>query len=61
MHKTCAVTRTGKRPPNRDPELQWTELVHDVKALMVQDTETGDKDGIRTQAGITQEEEVLLR
>ena len=38
VHKTCAVTLTGKRPPNRDPELQRTELVQDTKALMVQDT-----------------------
>ena len=40
IHKTCAVlvTPTGKRPPNRDPELQRTELVQDTKALMVQDT-----------------------
>ena len=38
IHKTCAVTLTGKRPPNRDPELQRTELVQDTKALMVQDT-----------------------
>ena len=36
--QTCAVTLTGKRPPNRDPELQRTELVQDTKALMVQDT-----------------------
>ena len=40
MLKTCAVTLTGKRPPNRDPELQRTELVQDTKALMVQDTKT---------------------
>ena len=32
------MTLTGKRPPNRDPELQRTELVQDTKALMVQDT-----------------------
>ena len=32
------MTLTGKRPPNRDPELQWTELVQDTKALKVQDT-----------------------
>ena len=32
------MTLTGKRPPNRDPELQRTELVKDTKALMVQDT-----------------------
>ena len=32
------MTLTGKRPPNRDPELQRTELVQDAKALMVQDT-----------------------
>ena len=38
IHKTCAVTITGKRPPNRDPELQLTELVQDTKALMVQYT-----------------------
>ena len=38
IHKTCAVTLTGKRPPNRDPEWQRTELVQDSKALMVQDT-----------------------
>ena len=38
IHKICAVTLTGKRPPNRDPELQRTELVQDTKALMVQDT-----------------------
>ena len=38
IHKTCAVTLTGKSPPNRDPELQRTELVQDTKALMVQDT-----------------------
>ena len=38
IHKTCAVTLTGKRTPNRDPELQRTELVQDTKALMVQDT-----------------------
>ena len=36
--KQCAVTLTGKRPPNRDPELQLTELVQDTKALRVQDT-----------------------
>ena len=41
--QTCAVTLTGKRPPNRDPELQRTELVQDTKALMVQDTKTGDE------------------
>ena len=41
--KTCAVTLTGKRPPNRDPERQRTELVQDTKALMVQDTKTGDE------------------
>ena len=29
---------TGKRPPNRHPELQRTELVQDNEALMVQDT-----------------------
>ena len=34
------MTLTGKRPPNRDPELQRTELVQDTKALMVQDTKT---------------------
>ena len=39
--KTCAVTLTGKRPPNRDPELQLTELVQDTKALMVQETKVG--------------------
>jgi len=38
IHKTCAVILTGKRPPNRDPELQRAELVQDTKALMVQDT-----------------------
>ena len=38
IHKTCAVTLTGKRPPNRDLELQRTELVQDTKTLMVQDT-----------------------
>ena len=38
IHKTCAVTLTEKRPPNRDPEWQRTELVQDTKALMVQDT-----------------------
>ena len=38
IHKTCAVTLTGKHPPNCDPELQQTELVQDTKALMVQDT-----------------------
>ena len=32
------MTLTGKRTPNRDPELQRTELVQDTKALMVQDT-----------------------
>ena len=32
------MTLTGKRPPNRDPEWQRTELVQDTKALMVQDT-----------------------
>ena len=32
IHKTCAVTLTGKRPTNRDPELQRTELVQDTKA-----------------------------
>ena len=36
--KHAAVTLTGKRPPNRDPEWQRTELVQDTKALMVQDT-----------------------
>ena len=36
--KTCAVTLTGKRPPNLDPELQLTELVQDTKALLVKDT-----------------------
>ncbi len=41
IHKTCAVTLTGKRPLNRDPELQRTELVQDTKALMVQDTKFG--------------------
>ena len=40
IHKTCAVTLTGKRPPNRDLELQRTELVQDTKTLMVQDTKT---------------------
>ena len=38
IHKTCAVTLTGKCLPNRDSELQRTELVQDTKALMVQDT-----------------------
>ena len=33
------MTLTGKRPPNRDPELQRTELVQDTQALMVQDTQ----------------------
>ena len=32
------MTLTGKHPPNHDPELQWTELVQDTKALVVQDT-----------------------
>ena len=57
------MTLTGKRPPNRDPELQWTErvqdtkalmvqdtkalMVQDTKALMVQDTKTGDEDEIQ--------------
>ena len=31
-------TLSGKRPRNRHPELQRTELVQDTKALMVQDT-----------------------
>ena len=35
------MTLTGKRPPNRDPELQRTELVQDTQALMVQDTQKG--------------------
>ena len=34
IHKTCAVTLTGKRPPNRDPEWQRTELVQDTKQAM---------------------------
>ena len=34
------MTLIGKRPPNRDPELQRTELVQDTKALMVQDTKS---------------------
>ena len=38
IHKTCAVTLIGKRPPNRDLELQLTELVQDTQTLMVQDT-----------------------
>ena len=38
IHKACAVTLTGKRPPNRDPEMQRTELVQDTKVLMVQNT-----------------------
>ena len=46
IHKTYAVTLTGKRPPNRDSELQRTELVQDTRALMEQDTKTGDEDGI---------------
>ena len=33
------MTLTGKRPPNRDPFLQRTELVQDTKAVMVQDTQ----------------------
>ena len=41
MHKTCAVTLTGKCPPNRGPVRQRTELVQDTKALMVQDTKGG--------------------
>ena len=49
------MTLTGKRTPNRDPELQRTELVQDTKALMVQDTKalmvqdtkTGDEDEIQ--------------
>ena len=53
IHKTRAVTLTGKRPPNRDPEWQRTELVQDTralmvpdtKALMVPDTKTGDEAG----------------
>ena len=32
------MTPTGKRPPNRGPELHLTELVLDTPALMVQDT-----------------------
>ena len=32
------MTPTGKRPPNRGPELQLTELVQDTTVLMVQDT-----------------------
>ena len=34
IHKTCAVTLTGKRPPNRDPEWHRTELVQDTKQAM---------------------------
>ena len=41
------MTLTGKRPPNRDPEWQRTELVQDTKALMVQDTKS--LDGVRHQ------------
>ena len=43
IHKTCAVTLTGKRPPNCNPELQLKELVQDTEALMVQDTNGGYK------------------
>ena len=59
IHKTCAVTLTGKRPPNRDPELQRTELVQDTKALMVQDTKTGneEEEGRGGGGGGGQEEE----
>ena len=39
------MTLTGKRSPNRDQEWQRTELVQDTKALMVQNTKTGDEDG----------------
>ena len=31
------MTLTGKRPPDRDPESQLTELLQDTTALMVQD------------------------
>jgi len=42
------VTLTGKCPPNRDPVWQWTELVQDTKALMVQDTKMATSEGNRT-------------
>jgi len=39
------VTLTGKRPPNRDLELQRTELAQDTKALMVvQDTKNPNRE-----------------
>ena len=42
IDKTCAVTLTGKCPPNRDPELQRTELVQGTKAVMVQGHQIGE-------------------
>ena len=53
------MTLTGKRPPNRDPELQRTELVQDTKALRVQDTKAlmmqdikiGTMKGLKTAVG----------
>ena len=45
------MTLTGKRPPNRDPELQRTELLQDTKALMVQDIKTGTVKRLKPAVG----------
>ena len=51
------MTLSGKRPPNRDLELQRTELVQDTKALMVQDTKRERGGGWGRGGGVESERE----